>query len=476
MVELGFVTERDVIRVLKSQLGLKYIDLTKHDIPEAVARLIPESIARRYSVIPIRKTESRLTLAMADPLNVYAIDDVRMATGLEVEPVITTEAALTATLARFFASGEPLDKLISDMNESLEEEDVDPAGLEKLMALVEDAPVVKFVNSFITRAVVDRASDIHVEPGEHKVRIRYRIDGMLFDLMDSPKAMQAPVISRLKIMANLDIAERRAPQDGRIKLKIENKEVDLRVSTLPTIFGEKVVLRILDRSRGLLSLEELDLLDNNYRNFKAIIKQPNGIILVTGPTGSGKTTTLYSVLNHLNSVEKNIVTLEDPVEYTLAGVNQVQLNTKAGLTFASGLRSVLRQDPDVIMVGEIRDGETARIAIQSAMTGHLVLSTVHTNSASATLARLLDMGIEPFLVASSVVGITAQRLVRALCPECKEHVKISPAILDSLGVSEEEREKVVATGPKAVPTATAPVTRAGWPCMRCLSWTTGSGK
>jgi len=451
LVNLGFVSELDVIRVLENQLGIRYIDLEKTVIPGEVARLIPEAVAQRHKVIPVKKTENRITLAMVDPLNVIAIDDVRLNTGLEVDPVIATEAGVEGAIAQHFAIKDSLEKLISDVHEDLEEETDDPAGLERLRALVEDAPIVKLVNSFINQAIIDRASDIHVEPREKDVRVRYRIDGMLFDKLQSPKAMQAPIISRLKIMANLDIAERRVPQDGRIRLKLENREVDLRVSTLPTIFGEKVVLRVLDKSKGLFGLGDLGLLDDNYRNFKAIIQQPHGIIMVTGPTGSGKTTTLYAVLNYLNSVDKNIVTLEDPVEYTLDGVNQVQLNSRAGLTFAGGLRSILRQDPDIIMVGEIRDGETARIAIQSAMTGHLVLSTLHTNSASGTLARLLDMGIEPFLVASSVVGIIAQRLVRALCPDCKEPTELSPSLLARIGLTKEEREQITAYRAKGCP-------------------------
>ncbi len=444
LINLGFVTERDVIRVLKSQLGFKYMDLEKIVISRETARLIPEAMAQRYKVIPVMKTETGIILAMVDPLNVYAIDDVRLATGLHVEPVIATETAIDNAIARHFAMKESLDKLISDLHESMDAEADDPEGLERLLALVEEAPIVKLVNSFINQAIIDRASDIHVEPGEKDVRIRYRIDGVLFDMMHSPKSMQAPTISRLKIMASLDIAERRVPQDGRIKLKFENREVDLRVSTLPTIFGEKVVLRILDKSRGLLALEELGLLDENYREFKAAIKQPHGIIMVTGPTGSGKTTTLYAALNHLNSINKNIITLEDPVEYTLAGVNQVQLNNRAGLTFAGGLRSILRQDPDIIMVGEIRDGETARIAIQSAMTGHLVLSTLHTNSASSTLARLLDMGMEPFLIASSVVAIRAKRLVRGLCQHCKQPVELSTGVLVRMGLTGEMWERASA--------------------------------
>ncbi|MHB8169972.1 MAG: GspE/PulE family protein [Thermincolia bacterium] len=435
MVNLGLINEAESAKVLARQLGLSYIDLEQVVIPGEVGRLVPEALAQRHKVIPVKRTEDKVTLAMADPLNVFAMDDVCLATGLEVEPVVAVESGIEETIARQFALRESVEEIIKDFHQNQGTEADHQGNLDWLRAMVDDAPVVKYVNSIINRAVLYRASDIHVEPGENEVRIRYRIDGRLFDVIQSPKAMQAPVVSRLKIMAGLDIAEGRLPQDGRIKLKIESREANLRVSTLPTIFGEKVVLRILDKSRGLLALDELGLAEENYRKFKGVIQQPHGLLLVTGPTGSGKTTTLYAVLNYLNVMEKNLITLEDPVEYSLAGVNQVQLNTRAGLTFAGGLRSVLRQDPDIIMVGEIRDGETARIAIQSAMTGHLVLSTLHTNNAAAALARLLDMGVEPFLVASSVIGIMAQRLVRILCSNCKKPVDLSPVTLAGMGLN-----------------------------------------
>lgn len=417
LVTLGYVNETSVIKVLESQLGIPYINLSKRPIDPEIAKLIPETMAQRYKIIPVTKSPHRLTLAMVDPLNVFAIDDVRITTGLEVDPVIASESDMDRAISQAFGGKETLEKLMNDLPEDMESGD--DMELDQLKELLEDAPIVKLVNSIISKGVLERASDIHVEPQENELRVRHRVDGVLFDLMSPPKRMQAPIISRIKIMANLDIAERRVPQDGRIQMKVEGKEIDLRVSTLPTIFGEKVVMRILDKTRGLVKLDNLGLLADNLQRFRGVISQPHGIILVTGPTGSGKTTTLYSVLSSLNTPEKNIITLEDPVEYTLNGVNQVQLNSRAGLSFASGLRSVLRQDPDIIMVGEIRDSETARIAIQSAMTGHLVLSTLHTNSAAATLARLMDMEVEPFLVSSSVVGIVAQRLVRALCPDCK---------------------------------------------------------
>lgn len=433
LVNLGLVNETSVIKVLESQLGIPYINLSKRPIDPETAKLIPEAMAQRYKVIPVAKSTYRLTLAMVDPLNVFAIDDVRIFTGLEVDAVIASESDVDRAISQYFGGKETLEKIMNDLPDQIDygSEEME---LDQLKELVEDAPIVKLVNTIISKGVLERASDIHVEPQENELRVRHRVDGVLFDLMTPPKRMQAPIISRIKIMANLDIAERRIPQDGRIQMRVEGKEIDLRVSTLPTIFGEKVVMRILDKSRGLVKLDELGLLTDNLQRFHNVISQPHGIILVTGPTGSGKTTTLYSVLSSLNTPEKNIITLEDPVEYTLNGVNQVQLNSKAGLTFASGLRSVLRQDPDIIMVGEIRDSETAKIAIQSAMTGHLVLSTLHTNSAAGTLARLVDMEIEPFLVSSSVVGIVAQRLVRALCPDCKVPYEPPTMLYDVMGI------------------------------------------
>lgn len=432
LINLGYVNESSVIKILESQLGIPYINLSKRPIDPEIAKIIPENMAQRYKVIPVTKSPYRLTLAMVDPLNVFAIDDVRITTGLEVDPVIASESDVDRAISQCFGGKETLERLMSDLPDEIDMDD--DMELDQLKEMLEDAPIVKLVNSIISKGVLERASDIHVEPQENELRVRHRVDGVLFDLMSPPKRMQAPIISRIKIMANLDIAERRVPQDGRIQMKVEGKEIDLRVSTLPTIFGEKVVMRILDKTRGLVKLDKLGLLADNLERFQDVIGQPHGIILVTGPTGSGKTTTLYSVLSSLNTPEKNIITIEDPVEYTLNGVNQVQLNTRAGLNFASGLRSVLRQDPDIIMVGEIRDAETARIAIQSAMTGHLVLSTLHTNSAASTLARLVDMDVEPFLISSSVVGIVAQRLVRSLCPDCKVPYQPPVMLHDVMGM------------------------------------------
>ncbi len=449
LINMGFVDEETVLKVLEAKLGIPVINISRRNLDPEVVKLIPEQLALKYKVIPVELDDDRITLAMADPLNVLAIDDVRIASGYDVEPAIASESDIDSAIATCFGK-DSIVKMVEDIPEDLGL-DFDENGLDQLREIVEDAPIVKLVNSLITQAVAGRASDIHVEPREKELHVRYRVDGVLSDVTQFPKRMQAPVISRLKIMANLDIAERRVPQDGRIQMKIEKKEIDFRVSTLPTIFGEKVVLRVLDKSRGLMHLQELGMLPEILKKFRTVITHPYGIILVTGPTGSGKTTTLYSVLNDINTPEKNIITLEDPVEYTLEGVNQVQLNVKAGLTFSGGLRSVLRQDPDVIMVGEIRDSETAKIAIQSAMTGHLVLSTLHTNTASATLTRLVEMGIEPFLVASSVVGIVAQRLVRRLCPECKEPYEPSDMLVEKLGIRVRPGERVVLFQPKGCP-------------------------
>lgn len=449
LVGMGFVDEATILRILETKLGIPVIKLSQRKIPPGVARLISEQLAEKYKVIPVERDSNRVILAMADPLNVFAIDDVRMTIGCDIEPAIASESEIDAAIAASFRGG------FNDKTDEYDETDtaleINGSGFDLTHEAQDDAPIIKLVNSMIAMAVAGRASDIHVEPNDRELRVRYRVDGILTEASQFPKRMAAAVISRLKIMADLDIAERRVPQDGRIQMKIDNRDIDFRVSTLPTIFGEKVVLRVLDKSRGLLNLEELGFLPDVLAKFRTVITHPYGIILVTGPTGSGKTTTLYSVLNDINSPEKNIITLEDPVEYTLAGINQVQLNVKAGLTFAGGLRSVLRQDPDIIMVGEVRDAETARIAIQSAMTGHLVLSTLHTNTAAATLTRLVEMGIEPFLVASSVVGIIAQRLVRKLCPDCKDPYEPPAALVEKLGLQTGPGGKITFFQPQGCP-------------------------
>lgn len=449
LVSLGFIDQLSLMRVLETKLGIPLVNLSRRFLDPDIVNLIPESLAQKYKVLPIEKNADRIILAMIDPLNVMAIDDVRITTGCDVEPAMAFENELEDAIVTYYGKGS-MDKIVEALPEDMSS-DLDESTLVHLREIVEDAPMIRLVNSLITRAVSSRASDIHIEPREKEVMVRYRVDGVLTEITQFARRMQAPIVSRFKIMANMDIAERRIPQDGRIQMKIDNKEIDFRVSTLPTIFGEKVVLRVLDKSKGLMHLQELGMLPEVVLKFRNAIRHPYGIILVTGPTGSGKTTTLYAALNEISSPEKNIITLEDPVEYTLEGINQVQLNTKAGLTFASGLRSVLRQDPDVIMVGEIRDSETAKIAIQSAMTGHLVLSTLHTNTAAATLVRLIEMEIEPFLVASSVVGIISQRLVRRLCPECKEPYEPSPELNNKLGLTRREDNRVILYRPKGCP-------------------------
>jgi len=433
LVGLDYLSEPNLMAVLEFQLGIPYVNIAKTPVDAQIAQLIPETLALRYKVLPVGKRGSKLILAMSDPLNVFAIDDIRMATGIDITPVLAAESDIMMAIKQYLGVKESFDKMMEDYGpevETIEQED-------DFDELVEEGPIVKLVNSMIAQAVASRASDIHVEPQEKEVVIRYRIDGVLQKAMSSPRKTQAAILSRLKIMSNMDIAEKRVPQDGRIPMKVEGKEIDLRVSSLPTVHGEKIVMRILDKSGSLRPIDSLGMQPSMVEVFRTLIKQPNGMLLITGPTGSGKTTVLYSVLQELNDVETNIISVEDPVEYTLTGINQVNVNTKAGLTFANGLRAILRQDPDVVMVGEIRDSETAGIAIGAALTGHLVLSTLHTNSAAATITRMMDMGIEPFLISSSIVGVMAQRLVRKICSNCKEAYQISAAVAKQLGIEDD---------------------------------------
>ncbi|MBI3595844.1 MAG: type II secretion system ATPase GspE [Nitrospirae bacterium] len=415
---MGFVTEEDIIKVLGKQMGIQPVVLSSIIIDPDVVKIIPETMARRHQVIPVFKKDRVLTLAMVDPLNVFAIDDLRRATGMEIQPVVSSETEVMKAIDRFYSA-------TSTMEEAAKEADIQGYGVMPeeqvidLQRIGDDTPMIKLVNTMIAQAVREGASDIHIEPDAEVLRIRYRVDGMLREVMTPPRNLQAGVVSRIKIMADLDIAEKRVPQDGRIQMKVGDKDVDIRLSTLPTIFGEKLVMRLLDKGTVLLGLEEMGFSADTLKKFEKMIRRPYGLLLVTGPTGSGKTTTLYAALNRISSIEKNVITIEDPVEYQLKYINQVQVNPKVGITFANGLRSILRQDPNVIMVGEIRDTETVSIAIQAALTGHLVFSTLHTNDAAGAVARLLDMGAEPFLVASSLVGIMAQRLVRKVCAHCK---------------------------------------------------------
>ncbi len=412
LIQKGYITEQQLIEVLEFQLGIPHINLFKLPIDPAIVRLIPEALARRYQAIPVRKDGNKLLVAMVDPLDYYCLEDLRMVTGFSIQPAICTREEMGRAIARYYGLQESMENLLQEVRD--EEEIVE----QEIMN--EDSPVVRLVNQMLQQAVQLQASDIHIDPQESRVQIRYRIDGELRTERILARSMLGMIVARIKIMADLNIAERRLPQDGRFKMQVDFKTIDLRVSTLPTIHGEKVVLRILDLHSGVKELEKLHFQESNLSLVKSMIERPYGMILVTGPTGSGKTTTLYSALFRLNRENVNIITVEDPVEYQLEGINQVQVNPATGLTFAAGLRSILRQDPNIIMVGEIRDNETAGIAVRASLTGHLVLSTIHTNDAVSTITRLKDMGIEPYLIASSLLGVISQRLVRSICSECKE--------------------------------------------------------
>jgi type IV pilus assembly protein PilB len=483
LVKLGFITEEKLVAFLSRQYGVPAIDLSDYKIDLSLLKLIPVEMARKYSIVPVARVGATLTIAMVDPSNVFAIDDVKFRTGYNVEVVVSSESSILQAISdHYMGQGEALvaakevatakvfeagdyavpeeessevvasavdespvidvdefDKLVGDALDSIE---VVAERGEDLKKEVEE-PVVKLVNGILIRAIQGSASDIHIEPYEQSLRVRYRVDGIMFNAMNLPKKIKDSVTSRLKIMAKLDIAERRLPQDGRIKLRLNKKrEIDFRVSVLPCLFGEKTVLRILDKSNLQVDLTKLGFEEEALQDFMSALNKPYGMVLVTGPTGSGKTTTLYSALNYLNKPGINIMTVEDPVEYNFQGINQVQVKEEIGLTFASALRSFLRQSPDIIMVGEIRDFETAEIAVKAALTGHLVLSTLHTNDAPSSISRLLNMGIEPFLVSSSVILIMAQRLVRKVCTQCKEEEHIPASALAKMGFSEEEAKTI----------------------------------
>lgn len=482
LIKLGFITEEKLVTFLSKQYGVPSINLSDHKIDPSLIKLVPYEIAKKYLIIPIARVGATLTIAMADPSNVFAIDDVKFMTGYNVEVVVSSESSIINAINTYYSKGG--DSLTAPKHDShiiqakdytLSEEEiegpstitideaptVDVEEFEKIVGsaldtidVVEEreesevikeveAPIVKLVNGIFINAIKAGASDIHIEPYENSLRVRYRVDGVMHTTMSLPTKIKNALTSRIKIMSKLDIAERRLPQDGRIKLKLgRNREIDFRVSTLPTLFGEKTVLRILDKSNLQIDLTKLGFEKKQLDDFMDAIEKPYGMVLVTGPTGSGKTTTLYSALNHLNKPGINIMTAEDPVEYNFMGINQVQVREEIGLTFASALRSFLRQDPDIIMVGEIRDFETAEIAVKAALTGHLVLSTLHTNDAPSTVSRLLNMGIEPFLVSSSVILILAQRLSRKICSQCKEEEKLSPHALIKVGFSEEEANSI----------------------------------
>ncbi len=447
LVQMGFVQEERLISFLSQQYGIPSVDVTNFEIDPEVVKLIPSEVAQKYMIIPINRTGSTLTIAMVDPSNVFAIDDVKFMTGYNVEPVVASEGSIKSAIDRYYDSADMLQTVMQDIQDEINidiiEDDIeDNIDLGEIKQAVEDAPVVKLVNLILSEAIKKGASDIHIEPYEKDFRVRYRIDGVLYETMAPPKRLKDALTSRLKIMAELDIAERRLPQDGRIKLKMKGKEVDLRVSTLPTLFGEKVVMRILDKSNLMLDMTKLGFEPEALKKLQDAIFSPYGMVLVTGPTGSGKSTTLYSAMGQINNPEINIMTAEDPVEYNLFGINQVQMKEEIGLNFAAALRSFLRQDPDVVMVGEIRDYETAEIAVKAALTGHLVLSTLHTNDAPSTINRLLNMGIEPFLVASSVILIMAQRLARRICHECKQQVEIPEKTLIDIGLTPKQASSI----------------------------------
>lgn len=453
LVNMGFITEKDRVRGLGEQWGVPFIDVADLEIDASITKLVAENVARKLKILPIAKKNGKLTLAMKNPLDIFAIDEVRMMTGVDVEPAIAPEEDIINAIGRHYRSQvnvtEQVDSVIKefdtgdiDFDSAASDDSDEEISIEQLRELSEEAPVIKLANLIISRGIGDGGSDIHIEPAKDFVRVRLRVDGLLQEIMRIPKKVQASLISRIKIMAEMDIATKRTPQDGRIGAMIDGRQYDFRVSTLPSVFGEKIVMRILDKSSVSVGLHKLGMLPETLEKFEGLISRTYGIILVTGPTGSGKSTTLYSVLSKLNSGEKNILTIEDPVEYELAGLTQVQINNKAGLTFASGLRTMLRQDPDIAMVGEIRDAETATIATEAALTGHLVLSTLHTNDAPGAMTRMVDMGIEPFLIASSVIGVIAQRLVRVVCPKCKEQYTPPRDAVGRLGIEIDGDAKV----------------------------------
>jgi type IV pilus assembly protein PilB len=435
LVKAGAIKEPELLSFLGRQFNIPVVELSKYEINPEVVRLLPEDMVQKNLALPINRVGAKLIVAVADPSNMAILDAIGFKTGYSVELVLASEREITAAINKYFDQSLEFKDIISELDDELEvvrEEEVDVSEIERG---VDDAPVVKLVNFVLTDAIKRRASDIHIEPYEKEFRVRYRIDGVLYEVMRPPLKMRNAICSRLKILASLDIAERRLPQDGRIKLKVgKGKEMDFRVSVLPTIFGEKTVLRLLDKSSLQLDMSKLGFEPDQLRDFMEAIHRPYGMVLVTGPTGSGKTTTLYSALTDLNKTTDNISTCEDPVEYNFAGINQVQVKEEIGLTFAGSLRSFLRQDPDIIMVGEIRDYETAEIGVKAALTGHLVLSTLHTNDAPGTVSRLLNMGIEPFLVSTSLNLILAQRLARRVCTHCSEELKIPPKALSDAGM------------------------------------------
>ena len=441
LVQSGFITEKDLMAVLSQGLGIPTISLSRFKIDQEFLKLIPRGLANKYQIIPVSKVGNMLTIAMSDPLNIFVIDDLKALTGLNIGIIVTSHKEVQDAIDQYY--GESAHKAIEELMEDLKAQEMEiiqvgetheSVDSEKLFRLVEEAPVVKLTNVILENGVRAKSSDILVEPMEDSVRIRYRVDGVLKEVESLPKNMHESIVSRIKVMSELNIAERRLPQDGRFRLQINNNDVDFRVSILPSSKGEKVALRVLDKSQGILNIDALGFSGDDLDKLKKCVSRPHGMILVCGPTGSGKTTTLYSLMKYVHTPEKNIITVEDPIEYQIEGINQVTARAEAGLTFASALRSILRQDPDVIMIGEIRDFDTVDIAIKSALTGHLVLSTLHTTTAPGSVVRLINMGCEPFLISASLIVIAAQRLIRKLCPKCREVYKPGEVLCAKLGI------------------------------------------
>lgn len=428
----GYVTDQQLMEIMEFQLGVPIVNLESVNLTGALSKYIPETLAKKHNYVPVKANDGKLYLAMNDPLDFIAIEDAKMVSKLDVFPMIAPEQAIEDAINKIYGNEYAKDAL----KELAEDTSLQEAamGLNHVNTNISNAPIVRLVNSIFEQAVKSKASDIHVEPSEKDVRVRMRIDGQLINVLKIPKNAQSAIITRIKIIGNMDIAEKRIPQDGRYKLMVSGREIDVRISSLPTVHGEKIVMRLLDKNNFMISKDKLGFSKKNIEKFNMLLKNPHGVILVTGPTGSGKSTTLYSMLAELNKSTENIITVEDPVEYTMEGINQVQVNQKAGLDFSAGLRSILRQDPDIIMVGEIRDQETVDIAIRAAITGHLVLSTIHTNDAPSTITRLVDMGVAPYMLAAALVGVLSQRLVKKICPHCKEEYKPTKFELKAAGL------------------------------------------
>jgi len=442
LIDMELADENQVLGALGEALNVPFQPDVASEIDQSLVTRVPLPFIRKYHIVPFKIEDGVCYVAVRDPLNMLPLDDLRILLGMPVRPVISRTDQIDRVIDHYFdqqieTAADVIDNIDEDDLASILSPDDVPAEERDLLDVANEAPIIKIINLIISGAIKERASDIHIEPLEYDLRVRYRIDGVLYEVLSPPKTYQSAITSRIKIMSNMDIAERRLPQDGRIKIKLSGREIDIRVSSIPIAHGERVVMRLLDKGQSLLNLSQLGLWDDDYGYVRRLIRNPHGIILVTGPTGSGKTTTLYASLGELNSLEKNIITIEDPIEYEMAGIGQMQVHEKIGLTFANALRSFVRQDPDVILVGEIRDRETAEMAVQSALTGHLVFSTIHTNDAAGSITRLLNMGIEPFLVSSSVVAIMAQRLVRVICSQCKESYDVDPSSLGDLGVTPE---------------------------------------